>query len=634
MIYKAYCTNTVITAGEKMKQKILSVFLTLAMLMSAVTVVSAVTLEVPVNLVWDGVKISWSEVENASGYEVRLYCGSRLNKTVTTAETELDLTSHLGYGGEYVFRVKALGNGTDFTDSANSAVSEKQKSRAGARATYTLYVDAQNGDDFGAGTSEDPFRTIERVRGFIRNFSAQATDDITVHLRGEFYYGEDPLYGYTASRTADITNTANRKVDSYEIRSALQFFPTDNLGNGKTLILKGWGEKSVISGGKRVYGWELYDADKNIWKTNVGENERARTARQLYVNGKRAVRARSHTIPDGALFQNKTQYVGKEAGMHEWAHVEDVEFIYYRKWCSYRVGAESLTKNPDGDNYIVNMDPHAWEFAVKEHSSKTEVTLTENLQYVENAYELLDVAGEYYIDRHTGDLFYIPRINENIETADVVVPVVDELFYAKGNGTQERVKNITLDGITFTDSTWLRPNGAMGHISNQSDSDRVRGRFYEGAVFGTAVENIHMKNCTVKNTGNIGIFYEKEARNCSFTGNVIRDTAGPGVVLIDPAKGYGDNTDAEKDPDCINENLRFSNNYITYVGLDFPSATGLVGGRLKNCIFTHNEISECSYSGVSMGWHSGADQVESGNVFAYNIEKTKTAIIGSYIRKM
>ncbi len=602
-----------------MKKRMLSFCLTWFILMASMVVASAVTLKTPTNLSWNGITISWSEVEHAKGYEVRLYCGNRLNKTLTVTEPTLDLTPHMAYGGEYVFRVRALGNGADYTDSAISATSSKQTSRAAARATYTVYVDAQNGDDFGAGTADDPFRSIERARGFIRNFSAQATEDITVYLRGEFYYGENPLYGYTASRTADITNTANKKVDSYEIRSALQFFPSDNPGNGKKLTLKGWGENSVISGGKRVSGWELHDESKNIWKTNVGENERARQARQLYVNGRRAVRARSHTIPEGALFQNQTQYVGEESGIHAWTHPEDAEFVYYRKWCSYRVGVDSVTKNPNGDNYIVNMEPYAWEFAVKAHSSATEVTLTENLQYIENAYELLDVPGEYYIDCRTGDLFYIPRRGEQIETATAVVPMVDELFYAKGNGTADRVKNITLDGITFTDTTWLRPGGAMGHLSNQSDSDRVRGRFYESAVFGTAIENIHMKNCTVKHTGNIGIFYEKEAKNCSFTGNVIRDTAGPGVVLIDPAKEYGGNNDAQKDPDSINENLRFSNNYITNVGLDFPSSTGLVGGRLKNSVFTHNEISECSYSGVSMGWHSGADQVESGNIFAYNI---------------
>ena len=61
------------------------------------------------------------------------------------------------------------------------------------------------------------------------------------------------------------------------------------------------------------------------------------------------------------------RYMGKESGMQNWAHIEDAEFVYYRKWCSYRVGVDSLTKNPNGDNYIVNMEPHAWEFAIKSH---------------------------------------------------------------------------------------------------------------------------------------------------------------------------------------------------------------------------------------------------------------------------
>ena len=51
----------------------------------------------------------------------------------------------------------------------------------------------------------------------------------------------------------------------------------------------------MISGAIRVSNWSLHDAKLNIWRTYVGP----RATRQLYVNGVRAVRARSESYPAG-----------------------------------------------------------------------------------------------------------------------------------------------------------------------------------------------------------------------------------------------------------------------------------------------------------------------------------------------
>ncbi|MBQ4086928.1 MAG: right-handed parallel beta-helix repeat-containing protein [Clostridia bacterium] len=601
---------------------IMSLAIVWIMFLSAFPVLAATTLSTPDGLKWEnGFLASWNPVENASGYNIRLYYGTRFIKTLETEQTEFDFTPHALAGGSYyMFSVTAMGDGVNYTDSARSKNSDKLSVRGTSGSMQEIYVDAQKGDDLGAGTEEDPFRTIERARGRVDAFHSSATKDVTIYLKGSFYYGEEPLYGYTTTRTNDIPNTAKKVVDTYDVKTALTFLPTDNLGNDKHLTIKNWpGEAPVISGGKRIDGWTVHDAEKNIWKTNVGTDERARKARQLYINGKRAIRARSHSIPEGAQFSNGVQYVGTEAGLQNWERLDDVEFIYYRKWCSYRVGVQSVTENTTLGNYAVSFDPYAWEFAIQSNSSKTEVTETSDLEYIENAYELLDTPGEFYINRHTGDVFYIPRQGEDIEAAKAVVPVVDELVYAKGESTVNRVKNLTFDGIAFTDTTWLRPSGAMGHLSNQSDASRHEGKFYEGTINATAVENVNIKNCTIKNAGNMGIMYERRVKNCSLVGNVIQDTAGTGVLMVDPAKGYGGNADVEADAGEKNENILIANNYIRNIGLDFPSAAGLVGGRLCDSRITHNEIYECTYTGISMGWHSGADKVEVGNVLSYNI---------------
>lgn len=578
-------------------------------------------LPAPAGPVWgEGLNISWNSVENAAGYEVAIYCGSRKANSVTVKTTELDLTKHVGYGGTYKVRVVALGDGTNYTDSAFSSFSEDKILRGDTAVKYDVYVDAQNGDDFGAGTMEDPYRTIERAQGYVSMAASLVNFDVNVNLRGTFYYGEDELSRFVTSRTSNIKNRGGSVVDSYEIQSAVRIGSGDKLRNGKQTIYKNWdGYEATLSGGKRIGGWQLYDSEKNIWKANVGTDKRAREARQLYINGNRAMRARSASIPEGALFSDKTQYVGKDLGMQNWEHLDDVEFVYYRKWCSYRVGVQSVAS--EGDKYVVNFDPHAWDFATNPHSSKTEITLTDDLEYIENAYELLDTEGEFYINRHTGDVFYMPEPGEDMTKATAVVPVIDELLVIEGDSLTNRAENVTFDGIHFTETTWLRPNGAMGHLSNQSDVSRHEGKLYEAAVRAQTVNNVNFQNCVVNNTGNMGILYLKQFQNCTLIGNVVRDTSGVGVVLGDPSQGYGGNKDYAADPANANEGNLVSNNYIHNIGLDFPSATGFVGGMLRNTKITHNEISSCTYSGISVGWHSGADQVEVGNEISYNLIK-------------
>ena len=510
-------------------------------------------LPAPAGPVWgEGLNISWNSVENAAGYEVAIYCGSRKANTVTVKTTELDLTKHVGYGGTYKVRVVALGDGTNYTDSAFSSFSEDKILRGDTAVKYDVYVDAQNGDDFGAGTMEDPYRTIERAQGYVSMAASLVNFDVNVNLRGTFYYGEDELSRFVTSRTSNIKNRGGSVVDSYEIQSAVRIGSGDKLRNGKQTIYKNWdGYEAALSGGKRIGGWQLYDSEKNIWKANVGTDKRAREARQLYINGNRAMRARSASIPEGALFSGKTQYVGKDLGMQNWEHLDDVEFVYYRKWCSYRVGVQSVA--PEGDKYVVNFDPHAWDFATNPHSSKTEITLTDDLEYIENAYELLDTEGEFYINRHTGDVFYMPEPGEDMTKATAVVPVIDELLVIEGDSVTNRAENVTFDGIHFTETTWLRPNGAMGHLSNQSDVSRHEGKLYEAAIRAQTVNNVNFQNCVVNNAGNMGILYLKQFQNCTLIGNVVRDTSGVGVVLGDPSQGYGGNKDYAADPANANE---------------------------------------------------------------------------------
>lgn len=123
------------------------------------------------------------------------------------------------------------------------------------------------GDDAAAGTRQAPFRTLRRALEALR--LSHATN-ITLSL-------------------ADGT---------YRLDETLRF-DADRFGpDGAHVTMRAMpGAKPVISGAVKVEGWTLHDASLNIYRAHVG----AHRSRQLYVNGKRATRARTTANPPGFL---------------------------------------------------------------------------------------------------------------------------------------------------------------------------------------------------------------------------------------------------------------------------------------------------------------------------------------------
>ena len=74
--------------------------------------------------------------------------------------------------------------------------------------------------------------------------------------------------------------------------------------------------------------------------------------------------------------------------------------------------------------------------------------------WIENAYELL-AAGQWYLDYHSGYLYYIPRPNENLSQAEVIMPVLETLL--SGSGTPlNRIHNLQFKNLVFAYATWLQ----------------------------------------------------------------------------------------------------------------------------------------------------------------------------------
>ena len=137
---------------------------------------SSTPLATPTGLSWDGTtpgKATWSAVSNASSYSVQLYKGGAVQGGPVTGitTTEYSFTSVItsAGNGSYTFRVTAVGDGTSYTNSAESAASEVYTYTSGTT-TYTITASA------GSGGSISPSGTVFVAAGGSQTFTITPTN--------------------------------------------------------------------------------------------------------------------------------------------------------------------------------------------------------------------------------------------------------------------------------------------------------------------------------------------------------------------------------------------------------------------------------------------------------------------------
>src|SRR5207247_7976217 len=96
------------------------------------------------------------------------------------------------------------------------------------------------------------------------------------------------------------------------------------------------------------------------------------------------------------------------------------------------------------------------------------MSITESPTDVQNAFQLLNSAGEWFLDEGDSKLYYIPRAGQNMATVDVEAPRLERLVTGTGTSSSP-VHDIVLDGIQFSYATWLGPNTGTGFSEIQAN---------------------------------------------------------------------------------------------------------------------------------------------------------------------
>ncbi len=446
---------------------------------------------------------------------------------------------------------------------------------AGTAAGASFYI-SPSGDDAWSGTraevsaSDGPFRTIERAQRAVRELNASGkAAPVTVYLRGGVY----------------------------EISKPVVFTPEDS-GTEKTPVT--WrayrNEKPVVSGGRKVTGFAK--GENGVWTVAIPEVKSGEWRfRQLFVNGKRAVRARipnageffqadgSITMDDRARLRYRNDDIRPE-----WAARSDVEVIALQSWAEFRM----LIRSVEADSSI----------AVLSHKCAPSNREKDARYWVENVPEALDAPGEFFLDRTSGVLSYIPRPGEDMENAEVVAPVLDELVRFEGDsGSGSRVSRISLQGIAFEHSDWTLPE--HGYVDVQAAYD------IPGVIRGDFAEDIVLEDCAIRHHGKYGVEFARGCRDIRIVGCEISDMGAGGVKIGEPRV-------RRDDPDKTFGNT-VSDCHIHHIGEVYPAACGIIIFQSGKNRIAHNHIHDTYYTGISNGWTWGYGPTNAGeNVIEYN----------------
>ena len=485
-----------------------------------------------------------------------------------------------------------------------------------------IYVSLQ-GNDKNPGTKEAPFNTLNRAIKQAREWRRLNRPEVS---GGIYIRLEEGVYAQ---------------------RNSLFLRPEDSgTPDSPTVICAVDGAHPVISGGVAVTGWKRgcnhpaipEKLRQKIWSAEaplIG-NRRVET-RQMWVNGHKVQRAAQ--FPDGGLEQmidfnpeeqTITIPVSQSLNSERLQNAGQLEMIVYQRWAIAILRVKSIDVK-DGQAVVSFHEPeshlefaHPWpQPVIGGEKGNSSFCLT-------NALELLDQPGEWFQEYPSGTIYYYPQADENMETAEVIIPALETLVTIDGTLSRP-VKHIQFNGITFAHTSWMRPS-YQGHVTLQGgfplldayklqepglpEKAELENQAWitrpETAIRVRGAEHIDFKHCTFRHLSSTGLDYEwavtaSSVEDCQFT-----DIGGT-ALLVGAFPDGGFETHIPFIPADVRElcsHITIRNNIISNVTNEDWGCVGIGTGYVRNMDISHNEVCHLNYSGICVGW--GWTSLESG----------------------
>ena len=401
-------------------------------------------------------------------------------------------------------------------------------------------------------------------------------------------------------------------------------------------IIQSENEQAILSGGIEIKGWKkllqpVAGLNKNSWNkvwvasvTDLNGNDF--NFRQLWVNDAKAVRAKSVNGDkmDRILNWNKKEQScviptpkfpslqnvnGVEMFIHQWW---EIAILRIKKMQVMGDSTKLFFHQPESKIQSEHPWPAPWLSKATGNSAF----------YLTNAIQFLDEPGEWYLDKKNKLLYYYPRANENMQSAEVVAPYLETIISIEGTA-ENPVSNIRFENISFQHCGWLRPS-LQGHVPHQvglfmteayklkpagtKENPKLDNQAFVGrpaaAIEMKYVNAIDIIACSFKYLASTGIDGKLGVKKLNIEACLLKDIGGNGIL----AGNYGDEgreihlpyiTTSEAD---VCEHINISDNLVTDATNEDWGTVGIGLGVLRNSTINSNEVENLSYSGISLGW--------------------------------
>lgn len=407
-----------------------------------------------------------------------------------------------------------------------------------------------DGNDSFAGTLEQPLKTVAAAKEKVKALINADVGAVTVWLRGGTYIFDETL-SFTADDLSDVTYRA---------------YP---------------GEKVIFTGSEAVFGWheetvngvKAWVTQTNLPYFNILSNgtqtlERTRMPESGYYYVEEAC-PQDDAYPDAdELFRGSTSFIADSNIVGGMRNSSDIAVRILHRWKD-----EFVT--------VKGFDTATNKLSL---SRPTSMTVNKGDKYfLQNVFEALNSAGEWYLDRATGKLYYIPFEGEDIESTVLFAGLTEQLITVDG------VNNITFKDIVFADNGFNIPkNNSAMDSSSQAGYDAIPCLYVMNSC------NASIIGCTFRNIGGCCVKFGTNVEDATVKSCMFNNIGAQAVFV--------QGLNVQLDDECITKNISITDNQIYKYGRTFYNSVGILIINANSCDISNNEIHDGYYTAISVGW--------------------------------
>lgn len=300
--------------------------------------------------------------------------------------------------------------------------------------------------------------------------------------------GRDKARGLVPQASGEVT--VELQGGTYRLTSPFTLGVQDSGRPGHPVVYRAAaGQTPVLNGASRITGFSKADPAKNVYRAKVPTGTAGRT---LFVNGVRADRARGAKDP-GGFSATATGFTTSDPSYTAWTNPAQVEVVRNSGWKQMRCPLAGISRSASGGSNLT-VDPGCWN---NNHTSVPNPSFPFNgaglptldgVTWLENAYQLLGTPRQFYLDGAAGYLYYVPRAGEDLATADVELPVAEQLVDVSGTPGHLAPLNDSDWRATYTGNWGYSSNRHFGDLGADVHYTSTAGDAVSYAFTGTGIQ--------------------------------------------------------------------------------------------------------------------------------------------------